>query len=225
MPAGFGLIVAFVGCRLSGAGSGLLNLVGRLPRWSRPTVVALALALVSWPFVTLMLVTMALGPTTVDANGAPLLSPPPVAPASPLAQWAGAAGAVFLSALVAGTVGGRVVKRNGVRGGLLTFVVALVVAIPATPLLPAILGQQVGFGCTSGIFGGTTCGYAVATNNLVDGVMSDAFFWLAPIVAPGPVLTLALGVAAWTAIVRRLTPDNEAKPSPSRVPPMGDRPR
>jgi hypothetical protein len=185
--------------------AGVLAVVGRMPAWSQPTALAVVLALLAWPFVAVTLVSMTLGQAALDGNGNPALNGPPLLPANSLAQWSGTGGAVFLSALVAGTLGGPMVRRNWLAGCALTFVVALIVAIPTVPLLPAILGQHVGFGCTSIFFGGAACGYAVATNDLAGGVISDAFFWLAPIAAPGPVLILALGVTAWAALLRRLS--------------------
>ena len=80
----------------------------------------------------------------------------------------------------------------------LTFVIALLVAIPALPLLPAMLGENVGVGrvCLDGCWALTT------TNNLRDGLFSDVFFMLAPFYEPVPVLILAVGVGVWTYLVR-----------------------
>lgn len=166
----------------------------RLPRWSQPTAVALGLAVMSWPLVALTF-------------GAVNTSFPPDAeiPAPALGQWSAAASAVFISALVAGTTGAPVVRRHAGIGAALTFSIALVVAVSALPLLPALLGQRVGAGCMSGVFGGTACGsYAVNTDDLIASVRADAFILFAPLIEPTPTMILALGVAIWAKIVRRM---------------------
>ena len=61
------------------------------------TALALLLALVAWP-----LVAMTLGAVDLQQRGDP--------PASAISQWSAAAGAVFVSALVAGPIGGLVVR-------------------------------------------------------------------------------------------------------------------
>jgi len=121
-------------------------------------------------------------------------------PATALGQWSAAASAAFISALVAGRFGGKVVRRHAIAGACLTFVIALLVAIPALPLFPAMLGENVGVGrvCLDG------CWALTATNNLGYGLFSDVFFMLAPLYEPVPVLTLAVGVGVWTYLVRRL---------------------
>jgi hypothetical protein len=159
---------------------------GRIPRQVLPTGLALLFALLSLPLVAL-----SFGATDSSGNWAP---------ATALGQWSAAAGAVTLAALVAGTIGAPLVRRNAGGGAAITFVLALLVAIPASPLLPWILGQNVGIGrvCLD------TCGSVTSTNNLGNSLRADLYFLLAPIVEPVPVATLALGVGLWTAAVRRL---------------------
>jgi hypothetical protein len=117
------------------------NLTGSLRVLVRPTALALLLALVAWPIVA-----MTLGAVDPNYNGIG-----PVHHASALGQWSAAASAVFLSALVSGPIGGLVVRRNAIVGGLFTFVLALMVAIESVSLLPTVLGQEIGVACESAI--------------------------------------------------------------------------
>ena len=169
---------------------GLWALLRFVPFRYLPTALALLLALAAWP-----LVAMTLGTTTGAGS---LQGDQP--PATFLGQWSAAASAVFISAFVAGTIGARAVRRHAVLGGVFTFLLALVVAVPAVPLLPALLGQCVGVGrvCFD------VCSEMTGTRNLGDGMASDLFFVFAPFYEPLPVLTLAAGVVIWTRLVRRL---------------------
>ena len=172
------------------------SLVGSVPTWVRPTVLALLLALVAWPIVA---VTIHAVYPWHDVSG-------PEVPASQLGRWSAAAGAVLLSALVAGAIGGLMVRRRAVAGGLATFAIALAVAIPSLPLLPMLLGEEVGVGCQSAIAPGLTsspCGALIETGDLGTNLEAVPFFWLAPLVEPIPVLVLAVGVSVWTAAVAR----------------------
>jgi hypothetical protein len=183
------MIASPVGNQRSWDGLGPLGVLSRFPGWSRPTVLALLLATLSLPIVAL----------TVGAvdEGAGLV---PRVPASDLQQWLAAASAVFISAMVAGMIGGPLVRRNSGGGAVLTFVIALAVAVPALPLLSALLGQYVGagYGCVD------VCSDATSSSNLILGFQSDLFLYFAPLAEPIPVLILALGVALWTIVVRRL---------------------
>ena len=173
------------------------NLVGRIPARARPTALALLLATIAWPIVA---VTM----TAVDpvhyVSGAEL-------PASALARWSAAASAVFLSALVAGSIGGLLVQRRAIVGGLFTFVLALMVAIASVLLLPLLLGQEVGVACESTIAPGLSssgCNPTITTEHPEYAVQALSFFWLAPFAEPVPSLVLAVGVSIWTAAVAGL---------------------
>jgi hypothetical protein len=161
-----------------------------------PTALALLFALVAWPLVAL----------TMSAVYPVHYVPGPELPASPLARWSAAASAVFLSALVAGPIGGLMVRRRLIAGGLATFAMALAVAIASLPLLPILLGQQVGVGCQSAIAPGLSsspCDPLITTTNLANNLQAVPFFWLAPFVEPVPVLVLAAGVSVWTAVVTK----------------------
>ena len=154
-----------------------------------PTGLALLFALLSLPLVALTL-----GVTPGNAHQNDLLS------ATNLSRWSAAVSAVFISALVAGAIGVRAVRRHAKVGALFTFMLALLVAVPALPLLPALLGQSVG----AGFICFDACSDVTTTSNLMAGVWADAFFPLAPFFEPLPVLTLALGVGLWTHLVRQL---------------------
>jgi hypothetical protein len=163
----------------------------RIVHWVGPTALALLFALVSLPLVALTF-------GAVDSIGD--IGQRNWAPATTLGQWSAAASAVFIPALVAGTIGGFAVRRHARIGAVLTFMLALLVAIPALPLLPALLGQNVGVGvmCLD------RCGPVVSAIHLEWNLWADGFFWLAPFVEPVPILILALGVGGWTRIVRQL---------------------
>jgi ABC-type branched-subunit amino acid transport system permease subunit len=164
------------------------------PIGMRSTALALVLALVAWPIVT----------PTMGA----VYPHYPEPPASALGQWSAALGAVLLSALVAAPIGQYVVRRRVIAGGLLTCAIALAVAVASVPLLPVLLGQQVGVGCESAIAPGlasSSCDPIITTTrSLVDNLEAVPFFWLAPIVEPILVLVLAVGVTIWTVAVARM---------------------
>jgi hypothetical protein len=170
--------------------------VARIPSRGRPTVFAVGMALISWPIVALTL-------GAVDTSGK-AFNPELASPATALGLWSAAGSGVLLSALVAGTIGGPLVRRHAGGGWLLTFVLALIVAIPGLTIAPALLGQNVGAGCENIEMAGPCTEYIVKTGNLFQAVWSDALFWLAPVYEPIPVFVLAVGVAVWTALVRRL---------------------
>ena len=170
---------------------------GSSRHWSRdarPTLLALLLALVSLPLVALTM-----GAVDTTGNHYSLATP---IPATALGQWSAAASAVFVSALVAGTIGAPLVRSQKWLGGITTFFIALVVAPPALPLLPAFLGQHVGVAVSCM----DVCSPASSTNDLTTGLLADLFIFLAPWAEPWPVLTLAVGVGIWVYLVRRLQP-------------------
>jgi hypothetical protein len=163
--------------------------VCRLSHDAMPTLFALVLATCSLPLVALTL-----GATPGDAR-----LPNDRLAATDLGRWSAAASAVFVSALVAGTICAPAAKRHSKAGAFLAFLVALLVAIPALPLLPALLGQSVGAGflCLG------ACSDVSTTSNLTTGVLADLAFPFAPFLEPVPILTLAVGVGTWTRLVRR----------------------
>jgi hypothetical protein len=165
-----------------------------IPVWAQPTVLALLLALVAWPLVAL---TTGVGYRDQYINTG---VPQPV-----LVQWTAAVGGVFLSALVAGSIGGLVVRRNAIAGAMFTFVLALTVAIPSAALLPVFLGQR--NVCDVANIG-SPCDPITATGHvIIDDLQSfPLLFLFAPLVQPIAVLLLALGVGVWAAVLTRLRP-------------------
>jgi hypothetical protein len=162
------------------------TLIATIPVWAQPIVLALLLALVAWPIVAM---TWGVGYRDQHLNT-------PV-PESGLVQWTAAAGGVFLSALVAGSIGGLVVRRNAIAGAMFTFVLALTVAIPAAALLPVFLGQQ--NVCDVANIGSPCDPITATAHVIIDDLQSlPLLFLFAPLVEPVAVLTLALGVGAWT---------------------------
>jgi uncharacterized RDD family membrane protein YckC len=164
-----------------------------LARREGPTVLAISLALVSLPFVAISLQAYAY---TNDLHDVAQLAP------SDPARWAAAAGAVLFSALIAGFIGGRI--SHNPAGALLTFLLAWCLAIAATPILPAALGQQVGFGGPFCIDG---CVAGVSSVDPASGAQSSVFlFWLAPFLEIGPFFALLLGFALWYSLIDRFGP-------------------
>jgi uncharacterized RDD family membrane protein YckC len=165
-----------------------------LARREGPTVLAVTLALVSLPLVAISLQEYAY------SNDLPL-DVAQLAPSDP-ARWTAAAGAVLFSALIAGFFGGRV--SHNPAGALLTFLLAWCVAIAAAPVLPAALGQQVGFGGPICI---DTCWAPVSSVAPASGALWSVFlFWLAPFLEIGPFLALLLGFALWYSLIDRFGP-------------------
>ncbi len=128
-------------------------------------------------------------------------------------RWTAAGGGVFLSALVAGSVGGWLLRRNARTGAILTFLLALASAIVGAQLLPAYLGQNV----ACWVYGpgpAMPCDPVTATGRvIVEDLQSLPLLLLfAPLVQPVAVLTLALGVTLWT---RLLTPARRTVTSPA----------
>lgn len=170
------------------------SLVNGVPVRVLPTALALVLALVAWPIVA---VTMNAAYPVHDVGG-------PELGASPLARWSAAASAVFISAAVAGPIGGVMVRRNAIGGGVTTFALALAAAVASWPLLPMLLGQQIGVACESTFapgFSSSPCDPFLTTGNLASDLQAVPFFWLAPFAQPVAVATLAIGVSVWTAIL------------------------
>jgi hypothetical protein len=170
------------------------TLIAIIPIWAQSTVLALLLALVAWPLVAM---TMSVGYRD-QYIGAGL-------PASALSQWTAAGGGVFLSALVAGPIGGLVVRRDAIGGGVFTFILALTVAITGASLLPALLGQDVACWTVNAAGIVSPCDPITTTARvIIENLQSlPLLFLFAPLAEPVAVLTLALGVAAWTALLTR----------------------
>jgi hypothetical protein len=160
-----------------------------IPSWGRPAAFAVVLALLSWPLVAASL-------DVADLSGGQ---------GSLLGLLAASASAVLPSAAIAGWAGGQMVQRAPLRGCVATFVLALVVAIATLPVLPGLLGQDVGVGCVNVLVNGGPCpNYPVRSSQPLSGIEADPFFMLAPLIEPIPVLILAVGVGIWAFGVLRL---------------------
>jgi uncharacterized RDD family membrane protein YckC len=165
-----------------------------LARREGPTVLAVALALVSLPFVAISLQEYACT-NDLPSHVAQL------APSDP-ARWTAAAGAALFSALIAGFIGGRI--SHNPAGALLTFLLAWCLGIAAAPMLPAALGQQVGFGGPICI---DSCWAPVSSAAPTSGALLGVFlFWLAPLLEGGPFLALLLGFGLWYSLIERFGP-------------------
>lgn len=161
-----------------------------------PAMLAAAFALLSLPLVALSLDGVSTAGSMYEPGGPirlGLIDP---------GRWVGAFGSVLAAGLVAGTVGGSLVRKHAKIGVFVTLVVAWEVAIAALPVLPALLRMDAGFAyyCLD------SCQPAISGKN-PDGVLfllvqPWTTLALAPLVAPGPILTLTVGVAVWAWILR-----------------------
>jgi hypothetical protein len=166
--------------------------------WSGPTVLAVLLALVSLPFVALSLDAVQAPPgSDYDSRGLfeGCRFPVDRLPLTDLGRWTAAAGAVLAAALVAGTIGGLIVRRHAKLGGILTFLLAWEVAIAALPLLPWMFHLDMALG-----LGGWSCGKPLDPS---DGVALAEKGLLGPFYEPVPFALLLAGVVAWTVLLRR----------------------
>jgi hypothetical protein len=171
-------------------------LIAMVPIWAQPTALALLLALVAWPLVVLT--------WDVGLRGNYISSGAPV---SSLPQWVSAAGGVFLSALVAGSIGGLIVRRGARIGGMLfTFALALAVAIIGATLLPVLFGQENTCFAVSAAGIVSPCDFITnVVRTTVEMLQALPLYLLfAPFVEPVAVLTLALGVGLWSTVLTRL---------------------
>jgi len=162
-----------------------------------PTVLALLLAMVALPIVALTLNEV----ETTSASYSSVPHSPAQLPSTDLGRWTAAFGAVVVSALVAGTVGGRIARRRN-SGEILTIVLAWVCAIVAAPLLPAILGQHVGFGviCID------SCSVPVSAANPTSGAFAALLFPVAALFETNALLTLVVGYGIWLGVIRHYRP-------------------
>jgi hypothetical protein len=177
-----------------------------------PALLALAAALVSVSVVALTLHVYAYSEDGFSGDTARTLQD--LAWNDPI-RWTAAVSAVFPSALAAGLLAG--LCRHSRRRLAAMFLVAWIVATAATPLLPALLGQAVGFG-------GPVClDYCFAPISSTDPQTSlltaCLFFWLGPAVGEsGPFAALLVGFAAWYKLVAPATRQPGVW-SPSQGPP------
>ena len=159
-----------------------------------PTALAVCLALVSLPIVALSLDVVSVTP------GVYLTDPTRLSPID-FSRWSSAAGAVLAAGLVAGTLGGLVVRTHAKFGTVVTFVLAWQVGIAALPIVPALLHTNAGFAyfCIDG------CSAALDSRNPVTGLQAAVIpFALlpSPLFAPVAFAALSVGVAAWTKLLR-----------------------
>jgi hypothetical protein len=176
-----------------------------------PALLALALALVSLPFVALTLHAYPYSRYQVGFVS-------DLSPTDP-ARWTAAVSAVIPSALVTGVVARLVRRHRNLMAA--TFLLAWIVAIATTPVIPTLLGQNVGFGGPICI---DTCWAPISTSAPAGApVIAVLFWWLGPLVGEfGPFAVLAAGFVAWFRFVYRISPPQVATPwawTPSQWPP------
>ena len=171
-----------------------------------PVVIALALAMVSLPIVALTLHVYPVDPYFGDWDG----SAPDLA-WTDSARWLAAIGAVVASALVAGAIGG--LWRRHRRLLRMTFVIAWIVAVAATPLLPELAGRHVGFGGPVCI---DSCWAPINTSAPTGAPISAVlFWWLGPLAGEiAPFVVLSAGFTVWLKLIARIAPQ-ATPPSPS----------
>ena len=178
-----------------------------LTHWSGPTVLAVLLALLSLPLVAISLDAVQATPRggAMNCTGSyPDVFTPDLCiydglPLTDPGRWSAAAGAVLAAALLAGTIGGRIVRRHAKLGGLLTVLLAWEVAIASIPLLPATFHLDVAFAQALGWMP------AVRSTEATSG-LSAAATWLvliSPLAEPVPFVLLLVGVVVWTKLLRR----------------------
>lgn len=154
-----------------------------------PTYVAVALALLSVPLVALTI-----HPTVANAARSP---------AAPIDHWLSAAGAALVSAVVAGTLGGFAARRIGWIAIFPTFLLALIVAAPASVIVPGLFGPPVAYSEVC-LFPLGNCSPAIQSSDPRNAILASPLAVLAPLVEPIAVLTLAGGVVIWWLAIRHL---------------------
>jgi len=159
-----------------------------------PTILAVSLALISLPLVavTLQLYQMeSTGFQTTDIH--------PLSPTDP-ARWTAAASAVLLSAVIAGFVGGWLLRHRRGYSYWVALLVAWTCGIGGTTLLPSLLGQH--FGAVPMCIDG--CGYSITTDQPGWNFVAAAlFFWLGPLYEGQALGALIVGFVAWSQILIR----------------------
>lgn len=161
--------------------------------WWAPPLIAVVLAAISLPLVAHSL-------SIFDTSHAVSSSTPFLA-GSDSRRWTTGAGAVLISALIAGTVGAPAVRRRLIAGAVFTFFLALIIAIAVFPITPANLGDHVGevVFCIDG------CNAIVDSWDPASGLRAAPFFAWAAFIEPAAVAALAVGVTLWSLVVRRLS--------------------
>ncbi|HEX7490283.1 MAG TPA: hypothetical protein VF337_01100 [Candidatus Limnocylindrales bacterium] len=166
------------------------RIIAIIPVWAQPTALALVFALVALPIVVLG---WDVGFRSYYINtGA--FDPTP-------ARWTAAAVGVFLPALVAGPIGGLVVRRNVLAAALFTFVLSLIVAVEGAAFVPSFLGGQ-GDICVGANIGSPCDPITAVAHIIIDDIQAlPLLLFFAPFAEPVALLTLALGVAVWAIVL------------------------
>jgi hypothetical protein len=185
------------------------------PRWLRwlidlaarpvgPHALAIGLAVASLPIVLLEIETFDLADQF--RRDAPRL--PPLDPAAVVA----ATGAVLSAAVLASTVGTRLVRSAPPIAAIIMVGIAWGVGVVTLPVWPALFGLPYGAirlcidGCSLQITGPTS------------GFRALAFVWMSPFWALWTFITLIVGVAFWTCIVARSKPPSGSVKSDEPAP-------
>lgn len=162
-----------------------------------PTSLAVVLAMVSLPLIAWSL--DAADYSTPVGYG---ITPAPLGMMD-VSRWSAAFGAVLAAAVVAGTLGGPLTRKNAPLGALVTVALAWLVGVAALPLLPLLLHANLGGNLGFARVCLDTCAPQIWSRDPGDGVRVLPFAWLGPLVAPVPFVTLLAGVGCWTYVLRR----------------------
>jgi hypothetical protein len=161
-----------------------------------PTALAVLLALVSLPCVAVTLDAVNIPPGGYLDGHAVRLG------IFDLGRWTAAAGGVLCAALVAGTIGGFIVRKYPAIAALLTFPIAWLVAMSTVPYLPWLLHQDVGFVYTCM----DVCSVWSQSSDPASGLgWVGPAVWLlgwSPYYEPFPFFALMIGVMAWARLLR-----------------------
>lgn len=161
-----------------------------------PTFLAVAIATISLPFVALTLQVYEF----MDAFQTSEIQP--LSPTDPV-RWTATASAVLLSSVIAGVVGGWLIRHRRGYSYWVALLVAWICGIGGTTLLPSLLGQHFGAApmCID------ACGYSITTDQPGWNFVAAAlFFWLGPIYEGPAFGILVVGFVAWSQILLRFGP-------------------
>jgi hypothetical protein len=117
-------------------------------------------------------------------------------------RWSGAAGAVLGSAFVSGTIGGLIVRRHAVIGGMVSLLLAWLVAIAALPVLPGLFQLDVAFQYFCECIARAAALSSDPTSGLRLLAQAPFALPLSPYYEPVPFVSLAVGVVAWARLLR-----------------------
>lgn len=178
-----------------------------------PTALAVVFALVSLPFVAVTLDAVNIPEDGYLAGHAVRLG------MFDIGRWTAAAGGVLAAALVAGTIGGLIVRKYSAVAALVTFPIAWLVAMSTVPYVPWLLHQDVGFVYTCM----DVCSVWSQSSDPASGLgWVGPAAWLlgwSPYYEPVPFFALMIGVIAWARLLReRTTADHAVWGSPAASP-------